>query len=303
MILESLLLAVGISSSPVLINTEESYRLPQLAGNYYFNHVISYVPEFDMYLDSTAQFAEFGTLPPADMGKPTLITKTGVLGLTPNSSTERDYTVSHSKLNLMPGGSIEGEATYVPHGYYISNSRVAQFSYENKDTQSVVDSILGRFQETGTGQISHEDPTDLSQKWVVRSSFKLDPVINLPGPSAFALPSGLTPSFIRTKSNIKPYSGRHYPFSCGSSKNLEYLEVTFPVDVRVSRIPKGMAVRTSEQSYQSTYRLVGNKLFVTRELSTYLGTDVCEPSQARYKDQVYLLDRVKADLRDQIFVE
>lgn len=302
-ILESLLLAVGISSSPVLINTEESYRLPQLAGNYYFDHVISYVPEFDMYLDSTAQFAEFGTLPPADMGKPTLITQTGALGLTPNSSSKRDYTVSHSKLKLMPDGTIVGQAIYEPHGYYISNSRASQFSYENKDTQSVVDSILGRFQETGTGQISHEDPTDLSQKWAVRSGFKLDPVINLPGPSAFALPSGLAPSFIRAKSNIKPYAGRRYPFSCGSSKNLEYLEVSFPNNVRVSRIPKGVSVRTSEQSYQSSYRLVGNKLFVTRELTTNVGTDVCEPSQARYKDQVYLLDRVKADLRDQIFVE
>ena len=302
-ILEALLVAVGISSSPVLIRTTDSYELPHLAGDYYFDHAISYVPQFNLYLDSTAQFAEFGTLPIADLGKPTLITKTGVVGKTPNSSSVRDYTVTRTKLRLMPDGSITGRAAYEPHGYYVMNSRLAQFSYENRESQTIVDSILNRFQETGTGELTHGDPTDLASEWGVESRFKLDPVINLPGPSAFSLPSGLAPNFIRSKSSIKPYAGRRYPFSCGSSRQLEYIEMDFPGNVHVSRVPKGVNVRTKEQSYQSSYRLVGNKIFVRRELITDVGTDVCKPSPARYKDQVYLLNRVKADLRDQVFVD
>lgn len=302
-ILESLLMAVGIPSSPVLIKAAESYQLPHLAGNYYFDHMISYIPEFDLYLDSTAQFTEFGALPPADMGKPTLITQTGQIAATPNSSPKNDNTVSHIKLQLLSDGSIAGKSQFESKGYYTTISRSTQFSYENRDTQSVVDSILRRYQETGTGSITHGDPTDLSAKWVVKADFKLDPVINLPGPSAFSIPTGLAPGLIRTAANVKPYDGRRYPYSCGSNKNVEYLEVSFPNNVRVSRVPKGMSVHTKEQSYQSSYRLVGNKLFVSRQLITNVGTDVCKPSYARYKDQVYLLNRVKADLRDQIFVE
>lgn len=302
-ILEALLLAVGVPSSPVLINTAESYLLPQLAGNNYFNHVITYVPDFDLYLDSTAQFAEFGTLPPEDMGKPTLVTQTGKIGATPNSSSKTDYTITHTKLRMLSDGSVVGGAKYEPHGYYTTNSRVAQFSYENRETQSVVDSVLARFQETGTGTMDHGDPTDLSTAWSVTSQFKLDPVINLPGPSAFVLPVGIAPGYIKDKANTKPYEGRHYPFSCGSSRNVEETEISFPNNVHITRIPKGMDVRTKEQAYKSSYRLVGNKIFVRRELTTDVGTDVCKPSPGRYKDQVYLLNRVKADLRNQVFLE
>ncbi|MEN9880340.1 MAG: hypothetical protein RIQ55_986 [Pseudomonadota bacterium] len=302
-LLEALLMAVGIPSSPVLIKTAESYVVPHLAGKYYFDHVITYVPEFDLYLDSTAQFAEFGTLPPADMGKPTLITQTGTIGATPNSDPKYDYTVTQTKLRLMPDGSIVGTSKFEPRGYYTTMSRSTQFSYENRDTQSVVDSILKRFQETGTGELIHGDPNDLSSKWRVTSSFKLDPVINLPGPSAFAVPTGLAPGFIKSAAAIKPYTGRRYPFSCGSDRNVEQIEISFPENVRVTRIPQGIVARTNDQSYRSTYKLAGNKLYATREMVTQVHTDVCQPSPARTKELTYMLNQVKADLRSQVFIE
>lgn len=302
-ILESLLMAAGISSSPALIKSTESFELPRLAGNYYFDHVITYVPEFDLYLDSTSQFAEFGTLPPSAMGKNTLITRTGIIGITPRSNPKLDFTVTHTKLRLLPDGSIVGKSKYVPHGYYITNSRAAQFIYENREMQSVVDNILSRFQETGGGEMTHGDPTDLSNSWEVLSNFKLDPVINMPGASAFALPTGLTPGFIRVKANTKPYEGRRYPFSCGSNKHVEDVELELPKNVHVSRIPKGIEVRTAEQSYRSIYKLVGNRIYATREISTNVHADVCEPSQASAKDQMYILKRIQADLRQQIFLD
>ena len=302
-ILEALLMAVGVSSSPVLINTAESYELPYLAGKYYFNHVITFVPAFDLYLDSTAQFSEFGTLPPDDMGKPTLIAQTGEVGATPNSNPKRDYTITYTKLQLMPDGSILGTSKFEPHGYYTTNSRSTQFSYENRDTQSVVDSILKRFQETGTGNIEHADPSDLSTNWVVTSDFKLDPVINMPGPSAFAIPTGIAPGFIRAAANIKPYEGRRYPFSCGSNRNIEHIEIAFPNGVQISRVPKDVSVRTSDQAYRSTYKLVGNKLYATREMTTDVHADVCKPSAERTKELTSMKNRIKADLRSQIFIQ
>ena len=90
-ILESLLLAAGIPSTPALINLSDSYELPKLAGTH-FDHVITYVPSLGVYLDSTAQFAEFGTLPPDELGKPTVLTQSGETSRTPYSSSKRDYT-------------------------------------------------------------------------------------------------------------------------------------------------------------------------------------------------------------------
>lgn len=302
-ILESLLMAAGIPSSPVLINMRESYELPQLAGKGYFDHVITYVPQFHLYLDSTAQFAEFGTLHPALMGKPTLIVQSGEIHSAPKTSPKHDYTLTRTKLKLMPDGSIIGTSNYEPHGFYTFTSRTAQFTYENRDTQTVVDSLLQRFQETGTGDMVHGDPTDLSKKWLVDSKFKLDPVINLPGPSAFVIPAGLTPSYIRTASKNKPYTDRRYPYECGSSKHTEYIELAIPSSIKITRIPEGRTVVTGNQTYRSTYQLKGNKVLLTRELSTDYKADVCKPGIGMAEALQLVGGELKADMRSQIFVK
>lgn len=302
-ILEALLMAVGIPSSPVLIRTTDSYELPYLAGDYYFNHAISYVPQLNLYLDSTAQFAEFGTLPPDDMGKPTLITQSGVIGQTPVSSPNNDYTVTNTKMKLMPNGMIVGSSKFVPHGYYTYISRATQFGYENKETQSVVDTILRRFHETGTGDIKHGEPTDLDSEWVVESVFRLEPVINLPGPSAMTVPYGLVPGYIRTNTNFTPYEGRRNAYACGSNRYIENVELTLPNNIKVSRVPKSALAKVGPWSYRSNYRLKGNKIYVVREMAVDVQSDVCKPSQQRYRDQSHIIQRVNSDLRSQIFFE
>ena len=78
-ILEALLAAKGIASSPALIDTDDSYVLPKLPADM-FNHVITYVPSLDLYLDSTAQLAPFGTLPSVDMNKQVVLTAMNMLG-------------------------------------------------------------------------------------------------------------------------------------------------------------------------------------------------------------------------------
>ena len=69
-LLEALLKAKGIASVPVLINSGNRYRAPETATPALFNHVLSYLPEFDLYADSTTGVAPFGTLPADEYGKP-----------------------------------------------------------------------------------------------------------------------------------------------------------------------------------------------------------------------------------------
>ena len=301
-LLEALLMAAGIPSSPALIKTTQSYKLPILAGNHYFDHVITYVPMFNLYLDSTAQFSQFGTLPMDDMGKPTLITANGEIGETPKSSSKRDYTITRTKLFLSRDGSITGTSEFKPHGYFITNSRAAQFSYENRDTQIVVDSILKKHLESGSGQITHGDPTDLQSEWIVKSDFKLDPLINLPGLSAFSIPTGLAPGFIKLHATIKNYNGRRYPYGCGSSKHTERVEIVFPPSVNVRKIPKNREITIGNDSYKSSYTLNGKTLIVSRSWVGDQKADVCMPSASEIEATRLMRDKVKQDLRGQIFV-
>lgn len=301
-LLESLLRAVDIESTPALINISDSYLLPKLAGTQ-FDHVITYVPSMDLYLDSTAQFAPFGVLPQSEQGKPTLLAHNGQTHAVPNSSSKRDYTVTHTKLKLLPDGKIVGTATYTPHGAYTYSSRSSQFSYEGKDSQTIVDTLLRRFQETGTGEMSHPDPSDLSTDWIVQSKFELDTVINLPGKSAFSVPNGLAPGYIKLISKERPLTNRRYPYVCGSDRHIEHIEIKLPNNVRVTNVPDGRTAETLSQSYKSTYKLTGNTLKVTRELSEEIHTDICMPNKSETRQKIFMIDAIKSDLRSQIFIE
>jgi len=62
-LLQALLHAKGIAASPAMINAGVSYRLPQVAlSNTVFNHVITYLPEFDLFVDATEKYTAFGEL-------------------------------------------------------------------------------------------------------------------------------------------------------------------------------------------------------------------------------------------------
>lgn len=301
-LLESLLLAAGIESTPALINMSDTYLLPELAGTQ-FDHVITYIPSMELYLDSTAQFAEFGVLPQSEQGKPTLLAKSGQVHATPNSSSKRDFTVTHTKLKLLPDGRIIGSANYTPHGAYTYTSRTAQFNYEDQDSQTVVDSILRRYQESGTGEMTHGDPNDLSTAWTVQSTFELDPVINLPGKSAFSVPTGLSPGYIKMLAKERPFLNRRYPYVCGSDRHVEHIELTLPSNVRVVSVPGGLTADIGKQFYRSTYKLSGNTLKVTRELSEEIHKDICLPSKTDTTERLIMMNTVKSDLRSQVFIE
>lgn len=302
-LLESLLLAVGIKSTPALIKVSNSYELPRLAGNNYFDHVITYVPELDLFLDSTAQFAEFGTLPAADMGKPTLLTSSGVVKHTPLSLSENDFTIVDTKLRLKRNGKIEGKTEYHPHGKYSVDSRSNQFAYENIDTQTIVDAFLSRYQETGTGKLQHNNPLTLNEPWFIKSTYELDPIINVPGPSALMMPTGIAPGFIKQISNNKPYQGRRFPYTCESYSHEENIEFTFDDGIAIERIPKGVEENLEDRTYKSSFRLSGKTLFIKRQVQKNLTSNVCIPGNEQFHLENQFLNTIKSDMRQQIFIK
>jgi hypothetical protein len=68
-LLEALLRAAGIESTPALVALDwTSFALPKTPYPY-TNHVITYVPSLDLYLDSTADTTPYGLLPEAERDK------------------------------------------------------------------------------------------------------------------------------------------------------------------------------------------------------------------------------------------
>ena len=300
-ILEALLAAVGIDSSPALINSSAAYLLPQLPTPGIFDHVITYVPSLNLFLDSTSRFAPVGTLPNGDLDKPVVIAATGALGRTPMTHPSKDRTESRIQMKLTRNGSIEGKSQAKMWGAFEVASRHSQFNYQNKDQANVVNGLLSRFQETGWGEIEKTDPTNFDKAWQVNSVFELDPVVNVPGPSALAIPVGLAPGRMKYLADIVLPKDRKFPTYCVSTQHEEWIELAFPKDMKVTRVPKGVSFANGPLKYQSTYELKGQLLKIKRKYVSERKQSICGAENDKWFSE--FTQALRRDLRQQVFFE
>ena len=300
-ILEALLAAAGIDSSPALINSSSAYLLPKLPTAGIFDHVITYVPSLNVYLDSTSRFAPLGTLPNGDMDKPVLLTQTGVISRTPKTDQSRDRTEARIQIRLTRDGSIEGKSQAKMFGIFEVASRSSQFNYQNKNQADIVNRLLSRFQETGWGEIGKTEPTNYDKPWQVNSTFELDPVVNVPGPSAMAIPVGLAPGRIKNFADVVLPKERRFPTSCNSTKHEEWIDLSFPKDMKITRVPKDVSFAKDNLIYRSTYELKGQTLKIKRTYSSSYKSNICGAEA----DKIFsaFTQVLRRDLRQQVFFE
>jgi transglutaminase-like putative cysteine protease len=300
-LLEALMRAVGIESSQVLINSDRSYKLPEIPSAAVFDHVITYVPSLGLFLDSTSRFTPMGLLPEGVVGKPGLITATGQVITTPLDDTEKDKTITSTKMTLHPDGRVTGTSQVEQFGYFQLISRVKVYRSQNKPQEEVVGNMLARFNESGTGRIEHADPLDLDAAWVVNSEFSLDPVANLPGVVALTLPIGLAQGRFQTLASIKALVKSKFPHICGSSSHKEVIEMNLPVEARITRVPNDVRFKSQTLSYHAIYQTSGKTVQVTRTFEANRGRSVCGREDDLEWDQFTKV--LQRDLRQQYFLE
>ena len=112
LLLAALLAAKGIATEQALINAGLDFALDGPPSLVALNHVVDYVPELDLYLDSTAP-APFGLLPPQLYDKP--VVRVGAsgsqLGARAAARADSDAVTSRSVVRIAADGSISGERT------------------------------------------------------------------------------------------------------------------------------------------------------------------------------------------------
>lgn len=300
-LLEALLRAVGIESSQVLINSDKSYKLPEVPSTAVFDHVITYVPSLDLFLDSTSRFTPMGLLPEGDVGKPGLITATGQVLTTPLDDVEKDKTITSTKMTLHPDGRVTGTSRVEQFGYFQLMSRAKIYRNQNKPQEEVVGNMLARFNESGTGRIHHPDPLDLNADWVVNSEYSLDPVANLPGVVALTFPIGLAQGRFQILATAKAQTNSKFPKICGSSSHKEVIEMSLPEVSRVTRAPSDVSFKSSTLSYLASYEVTGKTVKVTRTFEANRGRSVCGNEDDLEWDQFTKI--LQRDLRQQYFLE
>ena len=117
-LLAALLKAKGIDSDIVAINAGNSYKVADAPSLDAFDHAINFLPEFNLYVDSTIGVAPFGALDFVEYGKPVLhaVTNGHALRRTPIVPAGEAAMLVKTTAKLDEAGNLTGETSTVGRG-------------------------------------------------------------------------------------------------------------------------------------------------------------------------------------------
>lgn len=295
-ILEALLRAVGIDSTAGLVNLGNAFELHEgPASHNPINHVITYIPSQDLYLDSTAQFVPFGQLDDQVIDKPTILVALNRYGRTPKMRANENTLTSHTHMTLHPDGSIEGTNTSVFTGTMEINYRLVRFSEMTESMEKTVNDMLYRFNEIGSGAISHTAPKNIEEPFQWQSTFKLEPITDLGRTGSFVPPIGVSPGQIASMTIYKPIDKRSFPYVCDSNNIEDRYTIQLPDHIAIESLPSDVEHQSEHIRYTSEYRLRGHSLEIARNLINQYPSRRCSPEM--YPEFLSAIRAIRADHR------
>ncbi len=271
-LLKSLLAAKGIPSTGALINATNTYRLSTVASPALFNHIITYAPEFNLFLNSTAKYAPFGVLPSADVDKPVLLTGTGVISHTPIVTSANSTARIVTSIRIHADGSADGDTTATMTGDISTNFRAIMAQV----LPGAEGEFLRKVVTGGTdGSIAKGDPLNLTEPYTFSSHYELANAASFPGPGAVSFGLGMHP--LPFAPLITPnLPERHRDYSCSSLTAVEETTLQLPGTVEVTSIPKPADTSVEGVTLHLVYERTGpNTIKATRTLTLDHPSLVC----------------------------
>lgn len=284
-LLNALLAAKGIKSAPVLINSGDVYWLPDVALPLgIFDHAITYLPEFDLFADPTAEIAPFGILPVKEYSKYALVTRGLEKGpgikMLPEPSPEISNMETVTTVTIGKDGSAKGRSIIRANGgmeFVLRNYKAA--IPPGQETMAAR-AFLTRSGQQGEGSISGSDPRNLTETIKVEQEFTVQNVMMLPGPGAFMIPAGVpNPSPIVMLAFGTTLPEMKFPSYHSGYEKAEITSVTLPDGVTVTNLPKDVSVRNEFGKYTATYKQDKQMITVERRLSVKTPRGLCPPEK------------------------
>ncbi|HEV7608091.1 MAG TPA: DUF3857 domain-containing protein [Steroidobacteraceae bacterium] len=303
-LLGALLAAKKIRSSVALVHAGDSYFVPKVVTPRAFNHVITYLPDLGLFVDSTPGFLPFGSITPAEAGKQTLVIDAGdgkpAFRTLPLPKAATDWTSVRSEFTVAADGAVDGKTTAETAGLYQVMERATFASMPKDQLTQVVNRMLeGR----GTGKVEIGDPRDFSKPFNASTTVSLPANVQLPGPGAMSIPA-----VVRVGNSIRSFTAfanqpdRKVSFTCpASGRQTEVTRVQLPDNLKVKALPKSVKLTGKFGVYESDYEQTGAVVVATRALTLEYPRPTCTPDD--YIELRTLAQAVGQDLRAQIAYE
>jgi transglutaminase-like putative cysteine protease len=302
-LLEALLAMAGIESTSALVNSGNAYRLPEAPTLGVFNHMITYVPSLDLYLDPTAESVGAGYLSAGMLGKPVLLLKTGTFAMTPILQPERNRSTtwfdirrdgrSSFRLSKLASGALAE-----PWRSALRDARQAErAAFAQRMLQGLGQKSRGVFDAEGGARAGAGQDGD---EYRMSFSGTSDGFLDLPGPSALATTYDFWGGLAEAVFNLGQEGERRQDFVCPAIDHEDETGFRLPKGVRILALPRAVSLMDGGIYYRASYARRGNEVRVTRRLTFRHGRATCTPSDFHAMQPA--LERIVRDLRAQIVV-
>lgn len=271
LLLQALLKAQGIESDQALVNAGSSFQLTKVPVIGNVNHVINYLPEQKIYVDSTAAHVPYGYLPSQLYGKPVILVNQYREGerisMTRPVPTQR----VKGKVNLLPDGSAEGDISVDLTGEFAIGMRGAMRGVTREDSER---SLSDTYDPDGSGAgyakwVKIDDAKALTDSFSYQLKFKL-PRVMAPGSGSMPLFTPVAtpgaPAMLAAGS-IGESGAKETVCSAGNS--YEDVEFRFPPSRQLLSVPKNTQYKSALLTYSEKYTRKGHVIQVSRK---YLDT-------------------------------
>lgn len=300
-LLQALLTAKGIESTQALINAGSEYQLPKIPVVSMVNHVITYIPAFDLYLDSTSNSTPFGLLPPSDIGKPVLLVDNYRDGArTPPVPVGTNQQYMKTRVRFQADGSANGVIEVKLTGMLAATAR-ERFRQSNRQLEAdIVKNMFRSMGHIGSGNFDRDDPKELLDTFNYSATFDVKDLINVPGPGAFAI----EPIFFSEQPISQFLAAATMEAegvdkaTCSSGRTTEEYIYEFPRDMKILAAPDNVKLDTALQSYSATYSIKNNVLTVVRTFDDKTPSAVC--SNEELESFKRFAQQVKPNFRAQV---
>jgi transglutaminase-like putative cysteine protease len=296
-ILEALLAAKGIESSAAIINLGSSYLLPKVPSRTPFNHAITYLPEFDLFVDSTDRLQPFGVLSSSLSDKPVVITKLDdPIRLTPAMTADGNRLEVTSEATLKPDGSVEGKSRATVRGQYSKWLRSTLADASESQMRDLSAEWLHAVGLEGSSTLESDDPYSLDPNFVLAGKFSTQSLIDLTQPGAFYVPESHLKSYtLQNMADDTLAASLDLNITCGAWSAVERITIALPQNIEILSLPRNVYEAKGSLEYQADYSMMDHQISVVRRLTDRSPHGQCTPGETR--DQMVVARAIKRDLQ------
>ena len=280
----ALLKAKGIESNLGLVNALNTYSVADVATLAAFDHVITWLPEFQLYADTTnGTNVPFGFLPNSEYGKPVLHIGevSGALHRTPLSGAEVSTDTYKLVITMDDEGRIQSESSISGTGNFAVPLRALGSVLQGDNGSKAAMAILARSRTPrATGTFTAQPLSDILTPYQISASYStLGVNAALANGQDFVFGDNLNLVPAESATFFGPVFANNYnnadPVPCYSGHASADETLNFPAARHLAKLPSDVQISSTNISYSSHWSQTATSVNVRREFDAHFDKALC----------------------------